>query len=132
VIAGELMGRTRARAERGHAWSPVLVWALLDRAPDSDAPLGGISGGPMLDEGGRVIGVVIASGSERRPRFVTTTVPPVDDVLRGAATPGDPRDGDAVPVTPERARRYENLLRENRTVVAVYCRAGGPGRRPRL
>jgi S1-C subfamily serine protease len=131
VVVGELMGRARGRAEAASAFWPILVWALTARYPDSDAPLGGISGGPMVDVNGRVVGVVVASASERRPRFITTTAAPVREVLRGATrqVPADRPMGAAI--TAQDAATYGASLRRDGTVAQAVCRRPEPDRRER-
>lgn len=131
AVVGELMGRARGRGEHDYDWWPVMVWALVAREPDSEASLGGISGGPLLDAGGRVIGVVIAAGSERRPRFVTTTIAPVLQALQGAVQriPSDP--GTRAALTAAVAAEYGRTLRARGTVASAICRRADVGRRGR-
>lgn len=50
--------------------SPVLMWVQKQRVPDFSGPLSGISGGPVLDSRGALVGVNIAY-SERRGRILT-------------------------------------------------------------
>lgn len=50
---------------------PILAWAEISRVPDTDGPLSGISGGPVFDAAGRLVGVHVA-GSLRRGRSFTT------------------------------------------------------------
>jgi serine protease Do len=66
-----LMGRARMRlggAIRGVG--PVLTWAEIDRYPQNLPALSGMSGGPVLDEHGKVLGIMVAA-SVRRGRIHT-------------------------------------------------------------
>ena len=56
---------------RGAHTEPVLVWAETGRTDGLKGSLGGLSGAPALDAGGRVIGVTIAE-APRRGRIYTT------------------------------------------------------------
>lgn len=131
ALVGELMGRARGHGEGAFGWSPVLVWALVSRAPDSEAPLGGISGGPLLDSEGRVVGVVIASGSERRPRFITTTVAPVLEALDGAVRRTPVVTATPDPVSAQSYAEYGRALRSRGSVVSAICHRADVGRRGR-
>jgi S1-C subfamily serine protease len=67
----QLMGRARMRlGGRLMGEAPVLTWTELQRYPDDLPSLSGISGGPMLDENGNVIGIIVAA-SVRRGRNYT-------------------------------------------------------------
>jgi serine protease Do len=68
---GKLIGRARMKlGGRLDGTAPVLTWAEIQRFPDSLESLSGISGGPMLDEAGNVIGIIVAA-SVRRGRDYT-------------------------------------------------------------
>lgn len=73
-----LLGRSRMQFA-GHlvGTTPVLAWAETRRFPDTLESLSGISGGPMLDDSGDVVGIMVAA-SERRGR--TYSVAP--EILR--------------------------------------------------
>jgi S1-C subfamily serine protease len=79
---GKLMGRSRMELQgRLGGVGPVLTWAEVRRFPDSLDSLGGISGGPMLDADGHVVGIAVAT-SVRRGR--DHTVAP--EILREVET----------------------------------------------
>jgi hypothetical protein len=66
-----LMGRTRMKlGGRIAGIGATLTWAEGRRFPDTLERLGGISGGPMFDESGRVVGIAVAA-SVRRGRVET-------------------------------------------------------------
>lgn len=71
--ASRLIGRERLVARgRYRIDEPVLAWAEIGRSENLFGSLAGISGGPVLDEEGRVIGVTLAE-SVRRGRLYTAT-----------------------------------------------------------
>ncbi|MDG1708404.1 MAG: serine protease [Emcibacteraceae bacterium] len=59
---------------------PVLVWAEKIRVPNSNESLGGISGGPILNKDGSIVGVHIA-GSVRRGRSFSSLPRTIDQLL---------------------------------------------------
>ncbi len=61
-----LMGRSRMElnGELGGV-GPVLTWAETQRFPDALPALSGMSGGPMLDENGKVVGIMVAASVRR-------------------------------------------------------------------
>lgn len=65
----QLLGRSRMQAKgRMTGASPTLTWAEVRRFPDHLDTLGGMSGGPVVDQDGNVIGVLVA-GTLRRGRI---------------------------------------------------------------
>jgi serine protease Do len=71
--ASRLIGRERLVARGRYSLEePVLAWAELGRTEGLNGSLGGMSGGPVLDAQGEVIGVTIAE-SARRGRIYTAT-----------------------------------------------------------
>ncbi|PHR58305.1 MAG: serine protease [Robiginitomaculum sp.] len=65
-VTGKLVGRGRAIfAGRRHRAEPVLVWAITGRSKGMSGTVGGISGGPVFDARGQVIGVTIAETMRR-------------------------------------------------------------------
>ena len=66
-----LMGRSRMRLSGEiNGTGPVLTWAEVTRYPDDLPALSGMSGGPVFDEAGKVIGIMVAA-SVRRGRVHT-------------------------------------------------------------
>lgn len=127
-VHGTLMGRDTARREDAGGTFPVLVWADVDRDPDGALPLSGLSGGPVLDASGRVVGILIA-GSERRGYFVSTTMAPLRDLLREGGVTPDPAAA-AEPITVDGFARQGNRLRNRLSVAFAVCRVDrAPGRR---
>lgn len=68
AVRSQLLGRgTLRESGRYSTRETVLAWAEIERVPDRDEPLSGISGGPVFDAAGRLVGVHVA-GSIRRGR----------------------------------------------------------------
>ena len=66
-----LMGRSRMQLNGEiHGTGPVLTWAELVRYPDDLPALNGMSGGPVFDNQGKIIGIMVAA-SVRRGRIHT-------------------------------------------------------------
>lgn len=74
---GEAASELRRRANlvvRGRWFraEPVLIFAELDRRPAIRGALEGLSGAPVLDSAGRVLGVTVAEAPRRRRIYATT------------------------------------------------------------
>jgi serine protease Do len=75
-----LMGRARMHlGGRLEGTAAVLTWAEIRRDPDTLEALGGISGGPMFDENGYIVGIFVAS-SVRRGRNHTVAPEMLRDI----------------------------------------------------
>lgn len=63
---GLFEGRTHMKlGGRLNGSAPVLAWTERRRFPDSLERLTGISGGPMIDENGNVVGIIVAASAMR-------------------------------------------------------------------
>jgi serine protease Do len=120
-----LMGRSRMHlGGRLSGMTPVLTWAETRRFPDTLEALGGMSGGPMLDAHGRVIGVVVAA-TTRRGR-IHTVAPELLREVEGetalfgasptAAAPPDIADG------PDALSAAASGLSQRSRIAKIYCR----------
>ncbi len=115
-----LLGRHVLRAAaRGSRPQPVLAWAEVGRTDGLRGSLAGLSGAPVLDEAGRVVGVTLAE-SPRRGRIYTA--PP--EAIRAALT----RSGHApagfaqgLGITTENYGRAADALRRDLRVAQVVC-----------
>jgi serine protease Do len=93
---GKLMGRARMQlGGRLAGNAPVLAWAEVRRFPDSLESLGGMSGGPMLDEDGTVVGISVAASDRRgriftvAPEVIRTVAAEVPSFVAGRASADD-------------------------------------------
>jgi len=129
-VYGQLLGRTKVRAVADGSVAPGIVWAEVARNPDSLPQLGGLSGSPMLDRSGEVIGVLIAS-SDRRGRVVSAAPVSLRQALGQAGATAHAPARPAPPVEPRDFVAYGDALRSSLKVAKVACDARGLGsRRP--
>ena len=124
AVYSKLIGRrtiksTGTRTTR----EPVLVWAEKIRIPDSNESLGGISGGPILNGSGSVVGVHIA-GSIRRGRSFSSLPSKIDDILNqnGVEIARTSTPVEIADLNPESFGEVGEILREELTVAQVVCR----------
>lgn len=133
AVVSTLIGRATMRARgRYNTNEPVLVWAEKERVPDGDEHLGGISGGPVFDTAGRVIGTTVA-GSTRRGRVFTSDMSSIRAALQRAnVTPAAETNATVPGVTLRNWVQVGAELRSRLTVAKVVCLVDQPqGWRPR-
>lgn len=114
-------------------------WVEDRRVPGFQGSLGGLSGGPVLDASGSVIGVAVAE-EPRRGRVVSIAPRNLTELLDGAGSIGWVASNDSTKlakaiVTDANFGRYGDDLRAKSSVAEVYCygyRSGIQPRRPRL
>ena len=129
-VHARVLGRARLKSVgRYRINEPILAWAEVSRLPRDLPALGGLSGGPMLDDQGRVVGVLVAS-SKRRGRVMTTAQTSIQELLAqypsvqttAGALP-QAIDGGSFPATGK-------ALRRNLTIAKVLCKVRQARRRP--
>ena len=123
-VRATVIGATEMRSSgRYRAREPVLAWVERERRPGFGGSLGGISGGPVFDAGGTVVGTVVA-GAPRRGRVYTTH----PRVFREAGLLEISKKGR----TPKleggiHAGNFDTIgktLRASGAIKQVYCKAG--------
>lgn len=114
TVIGETVMKSRGRYNTRER---VIAWVERERRPRFSGSLGGISGGPVLNAEGQIIGTVVA-GAPRRGRVYTTNPAVFDEAdltARQKFSAGN--EG----ITPEnfdqRAADYRAKLR----IAQVYC-----------
>ena len=131
-VYGKVIGRgrmlTRGRYRKDE---PVVAWTQIRRIPDIGADLGGISGGPWVDDAGNVIGVHVA-GSPRRGRSYSTAPRTLLAAIHKSgvqSSEGPQNQSPRGSLTPRRFSRYGEFLRHELTVAKVVCLVGKKWRR---
>lgn len=121
-IYAELIGRRQLRISgRYRTTEPVIAWIQRLRVPDFGPDLGGISGGPVLDRDGSVIGVVVAGAPRRGRSYSTAPVSVIEVLERAGVAAADTGPRAAAPLDGRMFSRYGDGLREKLTVAKVYC-----------
>jgi S1-C subfamily serine protease len=114
-----LYGREKLVARgRYNVEEPVLAWAEIGRTGGLRGSLAGISGGPVMDENGRVIGVTIAEAA-RRGRLYTSSPSTVKRLLETEKL--SPKGEISKQMTRENYGFEADDLRLGRSVVQVVC-----------
>ncbi|GLQ19998.1 serine protease [Algimonas porphyrae] len=108
---GRMQVRGRYRTDEG-----VLVWSEVARSQGLLGSLGGLSGGPVLDSDGELIGVVAAE-TPRRGRVYTVAPRNLRQVMAPVDVAHRPLDPDSYTLEADRLRR-------DRRVAQVVCMKG--------
>lgn len=119
-VASRFLGRDRlVVAGRGAKTQPVLVWAEVGRTSGLKGPLAGLSGAPVLDATGRVIGVTVAE-APRRGRIYTTGPSAILELMAKAGRLGA-RYAPGEAINTENYGRMADALRRDLRVAQVVC-----------
>ena len=102
---------------------PVLAWVEKGRSEGFIGTISGMSGGPVLDDAGAVIGVTVAESS-RRGTIYTASPDSIRRFLdaQGFLAPG----GEARPMSSDSYAAEADRLRDAHAVVKVLCRVNHP------
>lgn len=112
---GSLLGRHKMIIRgRYETEEPILAWTEIGRTRGLEGSLGGLSGGPVLDKDGEVIGIVAAE-SPRRGRIYT--VAPKN--LRELMPANDDIEKSAIDI--ESYGRQADRYRRARRIAQVMC-----------
>ncbi|MEE9347785.1 MAG: serine protease [Robiginitomaculum sp.] len=115
-VAGSLMGRHQLITRgRYNAKEAVLVWSELGRTRGLKGSLGGLSGAPVLDADGEVIGIVAAE-SPRRGRVYTVAPSSVRPLVPSARKPLAARA-----IALESFGQEADVYRRDRRIAQVIC-----------
>ncbi len=115
-VAGELIGRHRMLIRgRYRTTEPILAWAEIGRSRGLKGSIGGLSGGPVFDKDGEVIGLVAAESS-RRGRVYTVAPSSLANVLN---PPSSVPESDAMAI--DNYGRRADQYRRARRIAQVVC-----------
>lgn len=120
AVRTRLIGRgTLRESGRYSTREPILAWAEIRRVPDTDTPLSGISGGPVFDSAGRLVGVTIA-GSIRRGRSYTAAPSSMRELLARAKV-RPPATGPVPALNDDTFAAVGERLRKDLIVTKAVC-----------
>jgi len=123
-VYSRLVGRRTMKTIGARRYKETVhVWAEKIRVPDSDQPLGGISGGPILNKDGSVVGIHVA-GSIRRGRSFSSLPKNIHDLLSQNNVTLNPALG-LIDKSDLNAVDFSDVgerLRDELTVAQVVCR----------
>lgn len=118
-VTTRLLGRETLKVRgRGQRDEPVLAWAEVGRTDGLGGTLAGLSGAPVLDRQGRVVGVTIAE-SPRRGRIYTTSPDTFGPAIRGVQKADEPLRGRTITV--DNYGLVADDLRRDLRVAQVVC-----------
>jgi len=123
-VRATVIGRTEMRSTgRYRMREPVIAWVERERRPGFTGSLQGISGGPVFDDAGNVVGTVVA-GAPRRGRVYTTHPHVFDEtgLLEDSKRGRTPtlRDG----IDGNNYHSIGKALRASGAIKQVYCKVG--------
>lgn len=124
--AGSYLGRTKLKLGGFLSGSaPVLAWSETSRYPNELDSIAGISGGPVIDEKGNVVGVIVAA-SVRRGRDYTVAP---EIMLNAKRRFGDAQGPEPVPVRdlvtpPVALSKSADAMKKSNRIVETYCIPG--------
>jgi serine protease Do len=122
--SGEAASRFLGVAEmppqaRGWTRDKVLAWTEVGRTDGLEGMLDGLSGAPVLDDAGRVVGLTLAE-SPRRGRLYSTSPEAIRQALARAGVRASPF-AQGQPVNVENYGRVADSLRRDLRVAKVVC-----------
>jgi serine protease Do len=120
---GRLLGRAKLRkVGLGGFVEPGIAWAVVKLQPRLDS-LGGMSGGPVLDEEGKVLGIAVAANL-RRGRVLTSPPVTIHRTLDSAGVRPDGTPSAGLSNAALNTRDYPthgDALRRQLSVAKVVC-----------
>lgn len=126
AVYSRYLGAKRVRHQGSSGGGEVVrVWAERRRFPNFSGSLGGMSGGPVFDNTGAVIGISIAE-NPRRGRILTSTPRTLLEATRLSGRNLPPAPSARRPIndlTPENFPKYSRKLLESTRVARVICQS---------
>ncbi len=130
-VWSQILGSTRVFRMRGdrRLTERSIVWAERERFPGFKGSLGGMSGGPVFNLAGKVIGVTTAE-SRRRGRIITASPQSIADVLHVAGLKPRSREKAMLAMSRGRLAAVGNEYRKSFVVARVFCLSNFKRRQP--
>ncbi|MDP6951461.1 MAG: serine protease [Alphaproteobacteria bacterium] len=122
AVHSQLTGESWMEQEKGR--EPIMVWSEVSRDLNNNEIVSGLSGGPVLDADGAIVGITFGIALESRAPL-TTTVEAIEYLLRyrgilGAATEA-PANVRVASLNAANYSRVAERLRRNYVVARLYC-----------
>jgi hypothetical protein len=124
-VTSRLLGRQTLVMRHGRAPhtahpEPVMAWAEVGRTDGLHGGLAGLSGAPVLDAAGRVVGVTVAE-APRRGRIYTVAPEALLAALRRAGVSTSANVPLGEPITVDNYGRSSDALRRDLRVAQATC-----------
>jgi serine protease Do len=124
ATADEYIGRTKLKLG-GHleGTAAVLAWTEIDRYPPDFDSIAGISGGPIIDANGYVVGIIVAASVRRGRNY--TVAPEIllaaeKDAAHDQSIP-DQKPATNVVTPPVSLLNSAKALDQSARIVETYC-----------
>jgi len=125
-VWSKVMGQARmVTTGRYRSEEPVTAYAEVERHPAFTGGLGGLSGGPIFNAAGEIIGVHVA-GNPRRGRIIGTSPRSFARLYQEAKHYPTARTVTAPSITPQTLQATGNRLRARFLVAKLYCYVSWP------
>jgi len=118
-VRATVIGSTVMRSKgRYNTRERVVAWVERERRPGFGGSLGGISGGPVLNGQGRIVGTVVA-GAPRRGRVYTTNPSVFSEA--GLNTTSSSQQSKNAQLTKDNFDQEATQFRRQMRIAQVYC-----------
>ena len=122
-VTSRLLGPDTLHAEgRGDAAQPVMAWTEVGRTDGIEGMLDGLSGAPVLDAAGQVVGLTLAEAPRRGRIYAASGAAIRAAMAKAGVRPASFARGEVINV--DNYGRVADSLRRDLRVARVVCLAG--------